>query len=200
MICDISHWLSRICGICHRSSVCSLEIMVMASGKQGNHGSGEGKLYAESNDVWCELKPTYLLKLFQSVASSVCMISKDAWFSRWTRSHKVASHAWDQFCLVWDPTKIEEVWYFYIHIAIKIFQVILYCTSCSSYVCHECELYLHVCQWLTWINTWCDPLSTLIGEAAEALKSLVEEYLNDDPAVRPTIATVCERIQVSKDV
>ena len=30
----------------------------MASGKQGNRGSGEGKLYTESNDVWCELKPT----------------------------------------------------------------------------------------------------------------------------------------------
>ena len=47
----------------------------MASGKQGNCGSGEGKLYAESNYVWCELKPTYLLKLFQSVAiaSSVYM-------------------------------------------------------------------------------------------------------------------------------
>ena len=32
------------------------------------------------------------------------------------------------------------------------------------------------------------------------LKQLVEECLDDDPAVRPTIATVCERIQVSKDV
>lgn len=41
---------ARICNI-NRSSVCSLEIMVMASGKQGNCGSGEGKLYAESNDV-----------------------------------------------------------------------------------------------------------------------------------------------------
>ena len=28
----------------------------------------------------------------------------------------------------------------------------------------------------------------------------MEECLDDDPAVRPTIATVCERIQVSKDV
>ena len=27
----------------------------------------------------------------------------------------------------------------------------------------------------------------------------MEECLDDDPAVRPTIATVCERIQVSKD-
>ena len=28
----------------------------------------------------------------------------------------------------------------------------------------------------------------------------MEECLDDDPAVRPTIATVCKRIQVSKDV
>ena len=34
---------------------------------------------------------------------------------------------------------------------------------------------------------------------AEVLRPLVEECLDDDPAVRPTIATVCERIQVSKD-
>ena len=39
----------------------------------------------------------------------------------------------------------------------------------------------------------------MIGEA-KVLKQLVEECLDDDPAVRPTIATVCERIQVSKDV
>ena len=32
------------------------------------------------------------------------------------------------------------------------------------------------------------------------LRPLVEECLDDDPAVRPTIATVCERILVSKDV
>ena len=31
------------------------------------------------------------------------------------------------------------------------------------------------------------------------MKSLVEECLDDDPAVRPTIATVCERIQMNKD-
>jgi len=41
-------------------------------------------------------------------------------------------------------------------------------------------------------------LDKMIGEA-EVLRSLVEECLDDDPAVRPTIATVCERIQVSKD-
>ena len=35
---------------------------------------------------------------------------------------------------------------------------------------------------------------------AEVLRQLVEECLDDDPAVRPTVATVCERIQVSKDV
>ena len=39
----------------------------------------------------------------------------------------------------------------------------------------------------------------MIGEA-EVLRPLVEECLDDDPAVRPTIATVCERIQVNKDV
>ena len=38
----------------------------------------------------------------------------------------------------------------------------------------------------------------MIGEA-EVLRPLVEECLDDDPAVRPTIATVCERIQVNKD-
>jgi len=38
----------------------------------------------------------------------------------------------------------------------------------------------------------------MIGEA-EVLRPLVEECLDDDPAVRPTIATICERIQVSKD-
>ena len=41
-------------------------------------------------------------------------------------------------------------------------------------------------------------LDKMIGEA-EMLRPLVEECLDDDPAVRPTIATVCERIQVSKD-
>jgi len=38
----------------------------------------------------------------------------------------------------------------------------------------------------------------MIGEA-EVLRPLVEECLDDDPAMRPTIATVCKRIQVSKD-
>ena len=42
-------------------------------------------------------------------------------------------------------------------------------------------------------------LDKMIGEA-EVLRPLVEECLDDDPAMRPTIATVCERIQVSKDV
>ena len=42
-------------------------------------------------------------------------------------------------------------------------------------------------------------LDKMIGEA-EVLRSLVEECLDYDPAVRPIIATVCERIQVSKDV
>ena len=32
------------------------------------------------------------------------------------------------------------------------------------------------------------------------LRPLVEECLDYDPAVRPTITTVCERIQVSRDV
>ena len=41
-------------------------------------------------------------------------------------------------------------------------------------------------------------LDRMIGEA-EVLRPLVEECLDDDPAVRPTIATVCKRIQVSKD-
>ena len=36
----------------------------------------------------------------------------------------------------------------------------------------------------------------LIGE----VRPLVEECLDNDPAVRPTIAAVCERIQVNKDV
>ena len=38
----------------------------------------------------------------------------------------------------------------------------------------------------------------MIGEA-KVLRPLVEECLDDDPAVRPMIATVCERIQVNKD-
>ena len=41
-------------------------------------------------------------------------------------------------------------------------------------------------------------LDKMTGEA-EVLRPLVEECLDDDPAVRPTIATVCERIHVSKD-
>ena len=41
-------------------------------------------------------------------------------------------------------------------------------------------------------------LDKMIGEAKE-LRPLVEECLDDDPAVRPTIASVCERIHVSKD-
>ena len=42
-------------------------------------------------------------------------------------------------------------------------------------------------------------LDKMKGEA-EVLRPLVEECLDDDPAVRPTIATVCERINMSKDV
>ena len=42
-------------------------------------------------------------------------------------------------------------------------------------------------------------LDKMIGEA-KVLRRLVEECLDDDPAVRPTIANVFERIQVSKDV
>ena len=41
-------------------------------------------------------------------------------------------------------------------------------------------------------------LDKMTGEA-EVLRELVKECLDDDPAVRPTIASVCERIQVSKD-
>ena len=41
-------------------------------------------------------------------------------------------------------------------------------------------------------------LDKMIGEA-EVLRPLVEECLDDDPAVRPIIATVCERIKVNKD-
>ena len=41
-------------------------------------------------------------------------------------------------------------------------------------------------------------LDKMIGEA-EVLRPLVEECLDDDPVVRPTIATVCEGIQVNKD-
>ena len=41
-------------------------------------------------------------------------------------------------------------------------------------------------------------LDKMIGEA-KVMRLLVEECLDDDPAVRPTIATVCARIQVSKD-
>ena len=42
-------------------------------------------------------------------------------------------------------------------------------------------------------------LDKMRGEA-EVLRPLVEECLDDDPAVRPTITAVCERIRVSKDV
>jgi len=42
-------------------------------------------------------------------------------------------------------------------------------------------------------------LDKMRGEA-EVLRPLVEECLDDDPAVRPTIAAICERIQVIKDV
>ena len=42
-------------------------------------------------------------------------------------------------------------------------------------------------------------LIKMIGEA-EVVRSLVEECLDDDPGVRPTIAAVCERLQMSKDV
>ena len=41
-------------------------------------------------------------------------------------------------------------------------------------------------------------LDEMTGET-ELLRPLVEECLDDDPAVRPIIATVCKRIQVSKD-
>jgi len=42
-------------------------------------------------------------------------------------------------------------------------------------------------------------LDKMRGEA-EVLRPLVEECLDYDPTVRPTITAVCERIQVSKDV
>ena len=42
-------------------------------------------------------------------------------------------------------------------------------------------------------------LNKMMGEA-EVLRPLVEECLDDDPGVRPTISAVCERLQVSKDV
>ena len=41
-------------------------------------------------------------------------------------------------------------------------------------------------------------LDKMIGEA-EVLRPPVEECLDDDPVMRPTIATICERIQVSRD-
>ena len=41
-------------------------------------------------------------------------------------------------------------------------------------------------------------LDKMIGEA-KVLRSLVEECLDYDPVMRPTIAIVCERVQVSKD-
>ena len=42
-------------------------------------------------------------------------------------------------------------------------------------------------------------LERMTGEA-QVLRPLVEECLDDDPAVRPTIADVCKRIQENKDV
>ena len=41
-------------------------------------------------------------------------------------------------------------------------------------------------------------LDKMTGEA-EVLRSLVEECLDYDPVVRPSIVTVCERVQLSKD-
>ena len=41
-------------------------------------------------------------------------------------------------------------------------------------------------------------LDKMIGEA-EVLRQLVEECLDDDPTVRPTIATVCKKIRANKD-
>ena len=41
-------------------------------------------------------------------------------------------------------------------------------------------------------------LNKMIGEA-EVLRSLVEECLDYDPVVRPSIAAVCERIRLGKD-
>ena len=41
-------------------------------------------------------------------------------------------------------------------------------------------------------------LDKMTGEA-EVLRSLVEECLDYDPVVRPSITTVCERVQLSKD-
>ena len=41
-------------------------------------------------------------------------------------------------------------------------------------------------------------LDKMTGEA-EVLRSLVEECLDYDPVVRPSIATVCKRIQLNKD-
>ena len=41
-------------------------------------------------------------------------------------------------------------------------------------------------------------LDKMVGEA-EVLRSLVEECLDYDPVVRPSIATVCEKVQLNKD-
>ena len=49
----------------------------------------------------------------------------------------------------------------------------------------QCQQYMH--------------MDKVIGEA-EVLRPLMEKCLDYDPAMRLTIATICERIQVSKDV
>ena len=41
-------------------------------------------------------------------------------------------------------------------------------------------------------------MDKMIGEA-KVLRPLVEECLDNDPAVRPTIATICDRIQLERD-
>ena len=51
-----------------------------------------------------------------------------------------------------------------------------------------------VCRMASEVERRQQYLDKMIGEA-EALRPLLEECLDDDPAVRPTIATVCERIK-----
>ena len=62
----------------------------------------------------------------------------------------------------------------------------------------ECDLKTRTRVALSEVERRQQYLDKMIGEA-EVLRPLVEECLDDDPAVRPTIATVCQRIQVSKD-
>ena len=127
--------------------------MALAPGSRYNEST-------ESDDTRSEIT-----LLIQAVSKQV--VSRD--FVLKVNKKSKGSRAWDQFHLVWDPSKKEEVY------------GIACCAVCKSCLLYKMEFSMSVCttfkqktsacgsqvdhiqitQWVKWVNR-CDPLSTLV--------------------------------------